>query len=499
MKFETQRTLWRAICLLALLLAGCHAVPTAPDGNGSIRPLFTPGTELPAHAPGVPANTPMPTPTRPPPESTAIVYTVRAGDTLSGIAARYGTTVQELQRINGMSNADHLVVGRVLQITLVADLIGPAQMLLPDSEAVYGPGYAGFDVAAATRNTPGFFTTYVETVAGRELTAAEIVQQVAEQYSVGPRVLLALLELRGGWLSDPEPSSEAQQFPLGYTANPHWEGLYWQITLAASAVNAGVYGWWEDTLWLVQTDDGLYVQFSPDINAATAGVQRALAPGSADYAAWRAEVAQFALVYQRWFGDPFAYAVEPLLPFDLESPELVFPWPRGAQWYYTGGPHPGWGVNEAWAALDFVTGEQHLGCTTSRQWATAVAPGRVLVSRDGMVLQELDTDGFLGTGWVVLYLHVATEGRVAAGTQLVTGMRIGHPSCEGGVSSASHLHLARRYNGVWIAAHDSRWPLTLSGWTPVSTGRPYYGTLTQGEQVRTACECWEPEVNGLRH
>lgn len=43
-------------------------------------------------------------------------YTVRAGDTLSGIAARYGTTWQRLQQINGIKNANLIRVGQVLRI-----------------------------------------------------------------------------------------------------------------------------------------------------------------------------------------------------------------------------------------------------------------------------------------------------------------------------------------------------------------------------------------------
>lgn len=43
-------------------------------------------------------------------------YTVRAGDTLSGIALRFGRTVQELQRMNGISNANQIYVGQVIQV-----------------------------------------------------------------------------------------------------------------------------------------------------------------------------------------------------------------------------------------------------------------------------------------------------------------------------------------------------------------------------------------------
>ena len=43
-------------------------------------------------------------------------YTVQGGDTLSGIAARYGTTYQKLAQINGISNPDLIQPGQVIKI-----------------------------------------------------------------------------------------------------------------------------------------------------------------------------------------------------------------------------------------------------------------------------------------------------------------------------------------------------------------------------------------------
>ena len=43
-------------------------------------------------------------------------YTVQAGDTLSGIAAKYGTTYQHLAAINGISNPNIIHPGQVLKI-----------------------------------------------------------------------------------------------------------------------------------------------------------------------------------------------------------------------------------------------------------------------------------------------------------------------------------------------------------------------------------------------
>lgn len=43
-------------------------------------------------------------------------YTVKKGDTLSGIASKYGTTYQELARINGIANPDKIYPGQVIKI-----------------------------------------------------------------------------------------------------------------------------------------------------------------------------------------------------------------------------------------------------------------------------------------------------------------------------------------------------------------------------------------------
>lgn len=44
-------------------------------------------------------------------------YVVQPGDTLSGIASRYGTTYQNLAAINGIGDPNHINVGQVLKVT----------------------------------------------------------------------------------------------------------------------------------------------------------------------------------------------------------------------------------------------------------------------------------------------------------------------------------------------------------------------------------------------
>ncbi len=88
-------------------------------------------------------------------------------------------------------------------------------------------------------------------------------------------------------------------------------------------------------------------------------------------------------------------------------------------------------------------------------------------------------------------MHMAEYERVANGTYLRAGERIGHPSCEGGLASASHLHIARRYNGEWIPSAGNI-PFVLDSWKSISKGVLYDGSLEKSGQILEACECYDP-------
>ena len=62
-----------------------------------------------------PAPKPKPAPA-PKPAPKPGTYVVKSGDTLSGIAAAHGTSWQELQRINGLANANLIFPGQVLRL-----------------------------------------------------------------------------------------------------------------------------------------------------------------------------------------------------------------------------------------------------------------------------------------------------------------------------------------------------------------------------------------------
>jgi hypothetical protein len=89
---------------------------------------------------------------------------------------------------------------------------------------------------------------------------------------------------------------------------------------------------------------------------------------------------------------------------------------------------------------------------------------------------------------VIFHLHVAARERVPLGSRLEAGSPIGHPSCEGGSSTGTHVHLARKYNGEWIPA-DGPLAFELEGWRAANGERPYLGTLTRFGSVVRACTC----------
>jgi hypothetical protein len=101
------------------------------------------------------------------------------------------------------------------------------------------------------------------------------------------------------------------------------------------------------------------------------------------------------------------------------------------------------------------------------------------------VVIDLDGDGFEGTGWAIVYLHLPDQDRVPTGTYVATDDRLGHPSCERGKSTGTHVHIARKYNGEWIPA-DGPQPFILSGWEVEAGTRSYAGFLKKGEQTVTA-------------
>ncbi len=473
-----------------------------PAPTSTSTPTVTPHplmTLFPSPVPsGQTRATPTPDPIREVPtfRTSTETHVVRPGESLSGIAFRYGVGIQRLMTVNGLYNPNFLAVGQVLLIPPVEPRPpGPGEKLLPDSELVYGPSTVFFDTEDQVEAWGGELRDYREEVEGVERDGGEIVELVAQRYSVNPRLLLALLEYQGGWLTKSPGSLASTTYPLGYV-HPNWAGLFGQLTWAADQLNQGFYLWRAGWNGPYSFPDGTVAAPAPGVNAGTVAVQH-LFSRLLPYDRWTHVVGPsgYMNVYRALFGDPFEWAIEPLVPAGIEQPALQLPFEPGAVWSFTSGPHSAWGEGSAWAALDFAPPGYALGCVLSDAWVVAAGSGSIVRSDEGLVVQDLDGDGYEQVGWGLIYLHVESRERVNEGTVLRPGDRIGHPSCEGGVSTGTHLHLARKYNGVWLEA-DGQPPFKMDGW--VSHGReiPYDGYLSRDGVTLEACSC-RSEINQI--
>lgn len=439
--------------------------------------------------------TPTPDPPHPIPSPRQLVdvYTVVAGDTLGSIARGYGISLNSLLEANGLNESSILTIGMTLNIPPVdaGTVPGSSFKIIPDSELIYSPATMDFDIEAFLQQYNGYLANYLQDVNGEYLSGAQIIERISQNYSINPRLLIALLEYRSQWVTNPVPSNV--DYPLGFF-DAYYAGLYRQAAWAANNLNRGYYLWRVNALSSLPLTDGTYVPMDATLNAGTAGLQYFLAQYN-NRPVWDLDVSEFGfyLTYNLLFGSPFHRQVVFLMPPNLTQPPMQLPIERGTTWSYTGGPHGGWDSGSAWAALDFAPPGEGGGCAPDTAWVVAVADGLIVRAGDGAVIQDLDNDGYEQTGWTVLYMHIDTYERVEEGTYVYAGEPIGHPSCEGGVSNATHLHLARRYNGEWIPA-DGSTPFILDGWVSGGNGVEYDGFLTKGT---TVVEAWEGVHEGL--
>jgi len=461
--------------IAGVLISGCQpqTVTVAPIQGETLEPESLPQVSV------------TPLPDRPKYDPGELVdYVVQSGDTVPSLAVHFNTTVEEILEANPIipENVTTLPPGMPMQIPIYyKSFWGTTFQIIPDSYYVNGPAQSSFDTQAFVYKQPGWLRDYVGYVGGENRSGAGVIDYVATNFSISPRLLLALLEYQTGALSQASlPADVDERYPLGYE-DTGYRGVYLQLVWAANLLNNGYYGWRTGHLTTLKILDGTIEHPDPWQNAATVALQYYFSL-NADVLRYRQDIGPegIARVYWDLFGDPWA-EVQAHIPGSLQQPVFYLPFESGKTWAYTGGPHTGWGTGEPWAAIDFAPPGSR-GCSASKEISTAVAAGVVTRSEMGIVEIDLDGDGDARTGWSVFYLHIASNDRVPVGTQLEAGASVGFPSCEGGTSTGTHIHIARKYNGEWIPA-EGPLAFNLEGWIAHNGDEPYQGTLTRFSQT----------------
>jgi murein DD-endopeptidase MepM/ murein hydrolase activator NlpD len=475
---------WQSIFLvITLILSACNL----PVEN----PHTTPPASLPTITSPTPTIQPTPFATRPVYKPGQLVdYVAQDGDTLPALSARFNTTVDEILEANPFipHDATTMPPGMPMKIPIYyRALWSDPYKIFPDDIFVNGPSLVGFNTAAFVASHPGWLKSYNVYASGRWRTGAEMVDLIATNYSISPRLLLAILEYQGGALSQPEPPVKKNL--LGFR-RLYYESPYLQLIIGATTLNNGYYGWREGSLIEFDLRDGTLIRPDPWQNAASVAIQYYF---SVIFSGDKYKIATgphgLYQAYVDLFGDSWD-DTPTLIPGSLQQPDLILPFPNGYTWTYTGGPHTGWGSGEPYSAIDFAPPSDKSGCFIPKDtdFAVAMADGLVVRSAvDGVVL-DLDQDGDERTGWVIFYLHLATKDRAPLGSLLKAGDKIGYPSCEGGRVTGTHIHIARKYNGEWIPA-DGPLAFNMEGWLAHNGSQAYLGTLTNGGLTVIACVC----------
>ncbi len=415
-----------------------------------------------------------------------LLYFAQSGDTVPALANRFGVNQFEIVSSEEIPQSGFLSPGQMMMIPLRLAHTSPETQLIPDSEVVFSPSASNFDIQIYVNSLGGKLSSYYEYFADiGNKSGAQVVQRVSENNSINPRILLGLLQYQSNWVYG-QPSTLSQtDYPLGYV-NLREKGLNKQLKWAVNQLSIGYYNWREGKLTHLYFDDGISVRLAPTLNAGTVAIMYFFNQ-RLDYDHWLQAIDPnngFPQYFTEMFGDPWGRAaqVEPLLPSNLKQPPLILPFYREQIWAYTSGPHGAWQKVGSMAAIDFAPGSSESGCVSSEQWVSASASGIIARLGLGVVVIDLDGDGDETTGWNILYLHLDNTDKLTVGQWVEVGDFIGHPSCVGGTSTGTHIHIARKYNGEWLSAGGAI-PFDLGGWVVESGNAPYEGYLNRGDET----------------
>jgi LasA protease len=421
-----------------------------------------------------------------------LLYYAQSGDWLPALAVRFGVDVNEIASPKILPERGLLDPGTLLIIPDTLDRSGPftpAVQLVPDNELIFSSTAIDFDVATYVKEAGGYLSSYRQYLGSTGwLSGAGEIDRLANENSINPRLLLAILDYEASWVRGRPENEFRTDYPLGHESFKY-KGMFMQMVWAVNQLSNGYYNWRAGKMIELNFRDGNKLRIDPSLNAGTVALMYYFSRNHS-YNEWLRIMDQtsgFASFYQNMFGDPWsrADAFGPVYPPGINQPEMSLPFEVDDPWAFISGPHGAWERDGALAALDFAPPSAKTGCLASDHWIVSAAPGLVVRSGNGVVVVDMDGDGSEQTGWNLLYLHVASNRRVAKGVWVEEDAPIGYPSCEGGISTGTHLHFARKYNGEWVIA-DGPLPFVLSGWTVYAGEKPYEGKLVKGDKVITA-------------
>jgi len=201
-----------------------------------IKTNGSPAKEIPPSSTGIPTSPSIPIDTAP------LLYYTQAGDTLPVVAIRFEVDPDEISSPAGSLPATELLTPNTLLI-IPHMLVNTTSSIkiIPDSELVYSPSAVDFDVEAFINQAGGYLSRYKEWLGSTEwTTGAEIVEKIATENSINPRLLLTLLEYQSSWVFGIPSNPKQEDYPMG-KVDLSLKGLYPQLAWAVNQLSVGYY------------------------------------------------------------------------------------------------------------------------------------------------------------------------------------------------------------------------------------------------------------------
>ena len=335
--------------------------------------------------------------------------------------------------------------------------------IVSDEQFVWGPNVGEFDIREylTTHNSP-------------LLEYAEDVEVWAAYTSINPKILLAVIQLRNGWI-DHIPENIEQEVILAELetvsmnlANAFYEHMYtWgdrSTELSAKSSELPIFN----------LSESGSVQVEPDTTSASFALASLLAVDQ-DQATWQSQIKpkspdSFSRLFASLFPDTDPLDRSNNLDPASLPPEdfLQLPFPMGADWTFNG-THSwhGGDIGPDRSSMDFSTNWPR-GSTLPDHYTVASHQGVGYVyapSRTNLPCwMAIDYEMEPGEVWSTSYYHLSNLGDPGDRGWMVRNQsvgKLGTEVCNGGFASSAHVHFTLRYNGAFFDLDGVK----LSGWT----------------------------------
>ncbi len=377
------------------------------------------------------------------------------------------------------------------------------ETLVDDYELVFAPHNITFGVENFLASQNSALSNHTLTTdSGGVIQASDAILGISYKHSINPKVLLTLLEMQAGLVTNPTVPPSRLQSPFGnlsHVAGDYGKaptGFIEQLDWAAMALSKGFYARRDDasSTEALILRDGTAIKLDITVNPGSYSVQYMLSKilGNQQWTeATDQSSGTFIQTFHSFFGDPLQ---SPGYPQAISTiPGAALPFEGGKTWYFSGGPHGGGldGSERPWSAVDFASPDTP-GCDDDGDgedepdlddWIAASRGGEVLFAASSLIVIDH------GDGWRTHYYHVSSqEMQVQAGDAVLQGRLLGHPSCEtdmGGDANGDHVHFATSYNGTQITVNGNEEAdgMVLEGWTINEGVAHYFGTIESPDGI----------------